>query len=118
MAAARRRTSSEAAGTAGTLRNKVGIWLGLLLFAAIWFGPELDPDQPAVSDMMAIAVLMATWWVTEAIPIPATALVPIVLFPLTGIMKGEEVARIGFHPLFLCPALLSLWCSNHLHGLP
>jgi sodium-dependent dicarboxylate transporter 2/3/5 len=93
MAGARGETSEDAGNTALTLRNKIGIWLGLLLFAAIWFGPELDPARPAVSNMMAIAALMATWWVTEAIPIPATALVPIVLFPLTGIMKGAEVAR-------------------------
>ena len=83
----------QAAAGTPTLRNRVGVWLGPILFAAIWFGPELDPSRPAVSDMMAIAVLMATWWVTEAIPIPATALLPIVLFPLTGIMKGAEVAR-------------------------
>jgi sodium-dependent dicarboxylate transporter 2/3/5 len=76
-----------------TLRNRVGGWLGLLLFVAIWFGPQLDPAQPTVNRMMAVAALMATWWVTEAIPIPATALVPVVLFPLTGIMKGSEVAR-------------------------
>jgi sodium-dependent dicarboxylate transporter 2/3/5 len=86
--------SSDASDTGKlTLRNRIGGWLGLLLFVAIWFGPELDPARPAVSRMLAIAVLMATWWVTEAIPIPATALVPVVLFPLTGIMKGAAVAR-------------------------
>jgi len=93
MGAAQGETPTKEAEATLTLRNKVGVWLGLLLFAAIWFGPELDPQQPAVSDMMAVAVLMATWWVTEAIPIPATALLPIVLFPLTGIMKGAAVAR-------------------------
>jgi sodium-dependent dicarboxylate transporter 2/3/5 len=93
MGATHGEAPANGAETALTLRNKVGVWLGLILFAAIWFGPELDAQRPAVSDMMAIAVLMATWWVTEAIPIPATALLPIVLFPLTGIMKGSEVAR-------------------------
>lgn len=33
----------------------------------------------------AVGALMAIWWITEAIPIPATALLPIVLFPLLGI---------------------------------
>jgi len=93
MVGARSETSAKAEEAHPTLRNRIGVWLGPILFAAIWFGPELDPQQPAVSHMMAIAVLMATWWVTEAIPIPATALLPIVLFPLTGIMKGAEVAR-------------------------
>jgi sodium-dependent dicarboxylate transporter 2/3/5 len=93
MGGGRSDTSTDAVGATPTLRNRIGIWRGLILFAAIWFGPELDPDRQAVSDMMAIAVLMATWWVTEAIPIPATALLPIVLFPSMGIMKGAEVAR-------------------------
>ena len=35
--------------------------------------------------VVAIAVLMATWWATEAIPIPATALLPIVLLPMSGV---------------------------------
>jgi sodium-dependent dicarboxylate transporter 2/3/5 len=93
MGGARRENSANAEGTTPTLRNRIGIWLGLILFTAIWLGPELDPDRAAVSDMTAIAVLMATWWVTEAIPIPATALLPIALFPFMGIMKGAEVAR-------------------------
>jgi len=88
------RESSGEAGSGGrTLRNRVGTWLGLLLFAAIWLGPELDPARPDASRMLAVAALMATWWVTEAIPIPATALVPVVLFPLTGLMAGSAVAR-------------------------
>jgi len=44
---------------------------------------------------------MAVWWVTEAIPIPATALLPVVLFPLLGIMKGKTVAPIYFNHIIL-----------------
>ena len=36
---------------------------------------------------------MATWWITEAIPIPATALLPIVLFPVLGVMDGADVTK-------------------------
>ena len=74
MGAAQGETPTNEAAATLTLRNKVGVWLGLLLFAAIWFGPELDPQRPAVSDMMAVAVLMATWWVTEVVPIGITAI--------------------------------------------
>lgn len=42
--------------------------------------------------MAAVAVLMATWWVTEALPIPVTSLLPLVLFPLLGILSGTETA--------------------------
>ena len=40
---------------------------------------------------------MAVWWVTEAIPLFATALAPLVLFPLLGIMAGEDAAPIYFN---------------------
>jgi sodium-dependent dicarboxylate transporter 2/3/5 len=40
----------------------------------------------------AVAVLMAVWWITEAIPLAATALLPIVLFPSLGVMTSAETA--------------------------
>lgn len=50
----------------------------------------------------AIAVLMAVWWATEAIPIPATALLPIVLFPLTGVTTlGDATAPYASPIVFL-----------------
>jgi sodium-dependent dicarboxylate transporter 2/3/5 len=44
--------------------------------------------------MAAVAVLMATWWITDAIPLSATALLPLVLYPMLGIMKTRECAPI------------------------
>lgn len=40
----------------------------------------------------AVAALMAVWWITQAVPIEATALVPLVLFPLLGITTFEKAA--------------------------
>ena len=39
----------------------------------------------------AVAVLMAVWWISEALPIAATALLPIALFPLLGVMRTAQV---------------------------
>jgi sodium-dependent dicarboxylate transporter 2/3/5 len=47
----------------------------------------------AAMKVAAVAVLMALWWITEAIPIPATALLPIALFPTLGVMSSTEVTR-------------------------
>lgn len=40
----------------------------------------------------AVAVLMATWWTTDAIPIPATALLPLPLFPVLGVLDASTTA--------------------------
>ena len=44
--------------------------------------------------MASVAGLMVVWWITEALPLAATALVPLVLFPLLGITSGKEVAAV------------------------
>ena len=72
-------------------RSKVGLWLGPLIFIAMLLFVELDPSNPLVSRMAAVILLMAIWWITEAIPLSATALLPIILFPLLGIMRGREL---------------------------
>lgn len=43
--------------------------------------------------VMALTVLMAVWWIGEAIPLPATALLPVALLPLLGVDKIDSVAR-------------------------
>uniref|UniRef100_A0A671UJP2 Solute carrier family 13 member 1 n=1 Tax=Sparus aurata TaxID=8175 RepID=A0A671UJP2_SPAAU len=40
-----------------------------------------------------VLLLMATFWVTEVIPLPMTAMLPAVLFPMFGIMKASDVAQ-------------------------
>jgi len=49
----------------------------------------------------AVALFMAFWWITEAIPIYATALLPMVLFPLLGILPARETAINYGHDLIL-----------------
>jgi sodium-dependent dicarboxylate transporter 2/3/5 len=52
--------------------------------------------------MAAVALLMATWWMCESIPIPATSLLPIALFPLMGIMPtGKATAPYASHLIYL-----------------
>ena len=49
-------------------------------------------DDGNVARMAAIAVWMAAWWVTEAVAIPVTAMLPLVLVPLAGVQSITEVA--------------------------
>lgn len=73
------------------LHSRIGLWLGPAAFVATLLFVDLEPGNPAVTRMVAVILLMAIWWITEAIPLAATALLPIVLFPLLGIMRGREV---------------------------
>ncbi len=86
----------------GSVKQTVGLVLGPLLAFVLLVFFDLNPDNPAVTRTAAVAVLMAVWWITEAIPIPATALLPVALFPLLGIMPGKAVAATYFnHIIFL-----------------
>jgi sodium-dependent dicarboxylate transporter 2/3/5 len=86
----------------GKLKRTIGLLAGPTAAMTILFLFDLDPDNPLVTRTAAVAALMAVWWTTEAIPIPATAVLPVALFPLLGIMKGKTVAATYFnHVIFL-----------------
>ncbi len=76
-----------------SLAQKIGLILGPILFLLVLF-LDLHPGKPVVTRMAAVAVLMATWWITDAIPLAATALIPMVLYPLLGILKAKATAPI------------------------
>ncbi len=63
----------------------LGLFLLALTLSSYW-------EKPAAGRLAAVALLMAYWWITEAIPIPAASLLPLVLFPLLKIMPGKSVA--------------------------
>lgn len=72
-------------------RQRIGRLLGPALFAGLLLAPAPEAMTPEALRVAAVAALMATWWITEAIPIPATALLPIGLFPLLGVMPSAQV---------------------------
>ena len=83
-------------------RNVVGLLAGPLLFMLLLLSPLPEGMTPQGLRVAAVAVLMAVWWVTEAIPIPATALLPIALFPVLGVLSGSEVTHAyGNHLIYL-----------------
>jgi len=69
-------------------------FLGVTAFLGILLFTDLEPGKPAVTATMAVAALMAIWWVTETIPLAITALVPLVLFPALGVLDGKAVSEV------------------------
>lgn len=98
--------------------QKFGLFLGPLLFILILvINPA--PENPMAVKMAAIAALMAAWWITEAIPLAATSLLPLVLYPIMGIMKGKSTAPIYINSTiflfiggFIIAIAMEKWCLH------
>jgi len=88
--------------TGSSLRKRIGLFLGPLLFLVLYLMPAPAGLSPDGQTVLAGGVWIAVWWITEAIPIAVTALLPIVIFPVTGVMKTQEVtAPYANHLVFL-----------------
>jgi solute carrier family 13 (sodium-dependent dicarboxylate transporter), member 2/3/5 len=72
--------------------KKIGLIVGLVAALIIYFFTNFDPQNPQVSTMAAIATLMAVWWITEAVPLAVTSLIPLILYPFLGLIKAEDIA--------------------------
>ncbi len=83
-------------------RKKIGLVLGPVLFLTLLLLPPLPGMSGAAQKTAAVALLMACWWMTEAVPIPATSLLPVALLPLLGVMPAARAAApYANHLIFL-----------------
>ena len=82
------------------LARRIGFVLGPSLFAFLLLAPGLGLD-PAQRRVAAVTALTATFWVTAALPIGATSLLPAALFPLFGVLTASEAATVYMHDLVL-----------------
>ncbi len=76
--------------------GRVGRWVGLILGPALALRLQLLPPPQGLSPeawrVVSLAALMVVWWVTEAIPISATALLPLAALPLIGAASIRDAA--------------------------
>ena len=76
-----------------------GLFLGPAVFAGLLLMPQPEGMAPEAQRLAAVAAWMAAWWISEAVPIPATALLPVLLYPLLGIMPAGQVTGSYAHHL-------------------
>ena len=95
----RRLHKAAAAARFGQRHAAFGLAGGLLAFLVLLSLPVPDGLSPAAWATVAVAALMAIWWTSEALPVAATALVPLVLFPLLGVSALADTAASYAHPL-------------------
>ena len=75
------------------------MWGGLAAFVAMLMVPAPEGMPITAWHASAVVLLMATWWMTQALPLTATALVPFVAFPLLGIMSANDTAAAYYSPI-------------------
>jgi len=81
--------------------KKTGLIIGPLLFL-ICYNLPFTIISPEADQVIAVALWMIAWWITEAVSISVTALIPLTLFPLLGIMSMKAVsANYGSPIVFL-----------------
>jgi sodium-dependent dicarboxylate transporter 2/3/5 len=90
--------------------GKIGFWFGLLIGLLIWQMPPFGGLSGSAQATLAMAVVMVMWWMTESIPISATALLPLVLTPVLEIGTISQASSPYGNPvifLFLGGFLLA-----------
>jgi len=92
-------TRSPAVTGGGPRWTWIRLALGPAAFVAILALPEPAGLSPEAWRVAAVAAFMVLWWVTEAIPIPATALLPLVLLPALGVADLEGAAAPYANPI-------------------
>ncbi len=74
-------------------RKTVGFFLGWGVFLLLLALPTPAGARPEAMRAAAVTLLMAIWWISEALPISATALVPMAAFPLLGVLDSASTAE-------------------------
>ncbi|MCI5082049.1 MAG: anion permease, partial [Saprospiraceae bacterium] len=82
------------------LGKKIGLFIGPALFLMLL---QFSPPSPALSEnawrVIAMAVFMLVWWVTEAVPLAITSILPIILLPMLGVMDSKAAAAPYANPV-------------------
>lgn len=95
-------TNNTPARSPTSIASWTGLVLGPILAVVAWSllpSTQFDPLGNPIAGLSdagrmtgAIATLMACWWLTEAIPLSATALIPLVAFPIGGVLSFSSAA--------------------------
>ena len=94
----------------------IGFILGPLLFVILLLTLPGDFISPGANKVLALGAWMIVWWISEAVPIPVTALLPLVSFPALGVMSMKSAAAPYANPiifLFLGGFIIALALEKH-----
>ncbi len=72
--------------------QRIGFWLGLAGFLPTLLLPAPAGMPPQAWHMAGLVWWMAAWWMTEALPLYATAFLPFIVLPFLGIADANKTA--------------------------
>ncbi|MDB9805870.1 SLC13 family permease, partial [Porticoccaceae bacterium] len=81
--------------------RRISLWLAPLIAVAVTLLMMRAGWAREGALTGGLTVLCALWWIFEPIPIPATAMIPLGVFPLLGILDGKQVAQAYGDPLII-----------------
>ena len=99
-------------------RRLIGLVLGPVLFGIVLLSPPLEHVTPVGMRTLGIFLWTVTWWISEAIPIPATALFSMALLAVCGILPVQEAFNYwaNWVNIFLIGAFI-IGHAISVHGL-
>lgn len=81
------------------MAERVGLWGGLIVFIVMWLIPAPAGLSVEAWRVAALTVLMAVWWMTQALPLTVTALLPFLVLPAAGVMSVNDTAGSYYSPI-------------------
>lgn len=81
--------------------KQLSLFFGPVLALFVLLSLQQSGASSSIAITAAVAVWCVTWWIFEPVPIPITSLVPIAIFPLAGVLTGEQVAAAYGNKLVL-----------------
>ena len=81
--------------------KRISLWFGPLVAAVVTLSMMQSGWAREGALVGGLTVLCALWWVFEPIPIPATSMIPLGVFPLLGLLNGKQVAQAYGDPLII-----------------
>lgn len=79
--------------------KRIGLFLGPILFFVLLLIPHPNGVSPEGWKVIALAVFMLAWWVSEAVPIAVTSLLPMLLLPMMGVTTLNKAAAPYSNPV-------------------
>ncbi|MGE4158017.1 MAG: DASS family sodium-coupled anion symporter [Planctomycetota bacterium] len=79
-----------------------GFWFGIMLGSGLWISGIPDPTHPLMGRTLAVTALVATWWMTQAVPLGLSSIMPLALLPAMGVLPfGQVLALYATPTVFL-----------------